>query len=117
MKKILYLLLFVVLIACDSIKDVQAPIKYIANIAESAILAINTTYPQSKNLQINTINPDLLWNIKLENSGRNIELLADYEGDIINTTELYGNTSPVPTGINEFINVFITVCDFANLHF
>ncbi len=101
-KIILFLLLFIT--GCDTIKDVPAPVVFVANIPKTTVLSLASLYPTGKNFISKVVEPNKLYEIKMEINGKNIQLLADSDGDILNTEEVYGTNIALPNNISAYIS-------------
>jgi hypothetical protein len=102
-KYLIYILIISIGWSCDSIKDVKAPSIVIANIPQNTILTLSSVFPDGKNFVAKEVSPGHLWEIKLESNGKNYQILTDFDGDILNTDEIYGLSLPIPNNINIYL--------------
>lgn len=96
MRKALFLFLILACISCDSIQEIKAPVIFVANIPEKAVLTLASQYPSAKNIVSNEKIKDQVWEIKFEFNGRFIEQLTDNEGDVLSENEMQGINQSVP---------------------
>ena len=104
MRKILFFIfLSIIGTSCDSIQELKAPVIFVANIPDKAVLALASQYPSAKNIVSNEVLKNLIWEINFESNGKFIKQLSDQDGDILSEEEILGTNQSIPSEITEFL--------------
>jgi hypothetical protein len=103
-KLFLFPLLLLLIASCDSIKDIAAPQIYVANIPQNNVLRLSAAFPNATNLTATELQKDLVWSLKFNTAGKNIQLISDYDGDLVASREYAGSNFTVPQLIFNFLN-------------
>jgi hypothetical protein len=102
---IIYILLALTIYSCDSVKDVAAPQLFVANIPQNTVLMLSAAYPDAKNIIATELKKDQIWSIKLQTVEKNLQLLSDYDGDIVATDDIFGSSQVIPKEVYNFLSL------------